>query len=190
MMKSIGAKELVFPSPVFIIGTYDSAGRADMTAVAWAGVASSDPPSVVIAVRPSRLCHVNIIERKAFTVAVATEKFLAEADYFGIVSGRDTDKLADTGLTAARGLYVDAPYIEELPEVMECELTASLVAGAHSLFVGTARDVRIDEAYLGEKGAVDWRAMGALSFDWSANRYYLTGDEAGKAFSAGLKFRK
>ena len=65
----------------------------------------------------------NILNRKAFTVSVADEAHLAEADYVGLVSGNDVpDKLARSGFHVTRSEFVDAPVIDELPLVLECRL--------------------------------------------------------------------
>ncbi len=44
------------------------------------------------------------------------------ADYFGIVSGKDTDKFEVSGLTPVRSDLVDAPYVGQFPVVLECRL--------------------------------------------------------------------
>ncbi len=38
MKKSIGAKTIVFPTPVFIVGTYDKADKPNAMAAAWGGI--------------------------------------------------------------------------------------------------------------------------------------------------------
>jgi transposase-like protein len=43
-------------------------------------------------------------------------------DYFGLVSGRDTDKFAATKLTPVKSDLVDAPFVKEFPLVLECKL--------------------------------------------------------------------
>ena len=42
--------------------------------------------------------------------------------YCGTKSGRDTDKIADMGLTAVDGDVIDVPGILELPLTLECEV--------------------------------------------------------------------
>ncbi|HQE70199.1 MAG TPA: flavin reductase [Atopobiaceae bacterium] len=58
--------------------------------------------------------------RGAFTVALADAAHVAEADYFGIATGRKVDKAAASGLTFIPSEHVDAPVIEEFPLTMEC----------------------------------------------------------------------
>ena len=85
-----------------------------MTA-AWGGICCSDPPSIAISLRKATYTYGNLMARRAFTVNVPAESQVQAADYFGVVSGRDTDKFAATGLTPTRSEHVDAPYIEEFP---------------------------------------------------------------------------
>ena len=40
----------------------------------------------------------------------------------GVASGRDTDKVRDTRLTAVKSDLVDAPYVDEFPLVLECKV--------------------------------------------------------------------
>ena len=190
MKKSISLGSLIFPNQVVIIGTYDEKGAADMTAIAWAGVACSEPAAISIAVRPSRYSHENLKRRGAFTVNLPSAKYAAEADYFGLVSGRDTDKIAAAGLTAVKGEFVDAPYLAEFPYVAECEVTQALELGSHTLFIGALKDIRADEEILVEQGRILWDKAGILTFDGAGRRYLLPGAAVAKAFSAGLRFRR
>jgi flavin reductase (DIM6/NTAB) family NADH-FMN oxidoreductase RutF len=115
MKKSFGAKTLVYPTPVWVIGTYDKAGKPNIMTIAWGGVCSSKPPCVAVSIRKATYTHGNIMERKAFTVNVPSASHAKVTDYAGLVSGRDVDKFATTGLTAVKSDQVDAPYIQEFP---------------------------------------------------------------------------
>ena len=100
MKRSLGAKTLVYPAPVLVVGTYDKAGKPNVMTASWAGIASSQPPCVAVSLRKVTSSYENLIQRKAFTLAIATEPFVKQVDYFGLVSGRTTDKLAATKMTA------------------------------------------------------------------------------------------
>jgi len=87
MKKSFGAKTLIYPTPVWIIGTYDKSGKPNAMTIAWGGVCSSQPPCVAVSIRSATYTHGNIMERKAFTVNVPSASHVKFADYFGLVSG-------------------------------------------------------------------------------------------------------
>jgi flavin reductase (DIM6/NTAB) family NADH-FMN oxidoreductase RutF len=187
--KSIGVRETIFPNPAMIVGTYDKDGIPDVAAFAWGGVASSGPAAISIAVRPSRYTYENLNLKKAFTINLPSPKYADESDYFGIVSGRDVNKFEITGLTAAHGEYVDAPYIEEFPVNIECAVAHSLDLGAHTLFIGEVKDIKVDEALAADMKGL-WGAAQILTYDSLALSYRLPGEEIAKAFSCGLRFKK
>jgi flavin reductase (DIM6/NTAB) family NADH-FMN oxidoreductase RutF len=50
---------------------------------------------------------------KAYTVSVPPQKYIREADYFGIASGKKVNKFEATGLTPVKADKVNAPYVDE-----------------------------------------------------------------------------
>lgn len=187
MKKSIGAKTIVFPTPVFIIGTYDKSGKPNAMAVAWGGLCCSDPPCVNISLREATYTYGNILERKAFTVSIPSEKYIKEADYFGMVSGRAEDKFSSTGLTPVKSELVDAPYIKEFPLVLECNLLQSIKLGLHTLFIGQIKDAKVDEEVLVREVVPDIEKIKPLIFNPANRTYYGVGKYLNNAFSIGRK---
>lgn len=185
MKKSIGAKTLMFPTPVLMVGTYDHNGKPNLMNAAWGGICCSQPPCVAVSLRKARHSYGNIMERKAFTVGIASENKMAEADYCGIASGRDVDKFVVTGLTHVKSELVDAPYAEEFPVVLECRLLHSYDLGLHTQFIGEIIDVKGDERVFGEDGQLDIMKIKPLIYDTSRKEYHGVGPCVGKAFSVG-----
>lgn len=190
MKKSVGAKTIVFPTPVFIVGTYDKDSKPNVMAVAWGGICCSNPPAVGIAIREATYTYGNIMSRKAFTISIPSEKFIKEADYFGIVSGRSEDKFANTKLTPVKSSLVDAPYVDEFPFVVECVVTQTVKLGLHILFIGEIKDVKADETALDKEGAPDIEKIKPVIFDPANRTYYGIGKYLAKAFSEGNKVKK
>ena len=187
MKKSLGAKTLVYPTPVLVVGTYDSAGKPNMMTVAWGGICCSRPPAVTVSLRKATYSYQSIVDRKAFTVNIPSEDWVKEADYFGIASGRSTDKIADAGLTPVRSDTVDAPYIEEFPVVLECRLIHTLEIGLHTQFVGEILDVKAEDSVLDENGMPEMKKVRPFVYAPETRGYYGIGNYIAKAFSAGKK---
>jgi flavin reductase (DIM6/NTAB) family NADH-FMN oxidoreductase RutF len=185
MKKSVGAKTVVYPTPVFIVGTYDETGKPNVMAAAWGGICCSRPPCVAVALRKATYTYGNIVERKAFTVNVPSEAYVVEADHFGIASGRDEDKFAATGLTPVRSELVDAPYVAEFPFALECKLLHTIEIGLHTQFVGEIVDIKADESALGENGALDIERVKPILYAPENRAYYGVGEYLGRAFSIG-----
>ena len=187
MKQSFGAKTILFPTPVLIIGSYDEQGRPNLMNVAWGGICSSQPPSVAISVRPARQTHHNIVTSQAFTVNIPSIDQVKAADYVGIYSGRTEDKFAALGLTAVRGEWVNAPYVEEFPLALECKVTHTFEFGVHTQFIGEILDVKVDQRVLDESGNIDITKVQPFIFSPSDAGYYRIGEFIGKAFSIGRK---
>src|SRR3989304_2218856 len=189
MKKSIGAKTIIYPTPVFIVGTYDKDGKPNAMNAAWAGICCSSPPCVSIALRKATYTYGNIIEQKAFTVSIPSHDFVREADSFGIATGRTEDKFFTAGLTPEKSDLVNAPYVKEFPLSLECKLLHTLEIGLHTQFIGEILDVKADETVLGDDGLPQIEKIKPLIFSPSSQSYYGLGEYMGKAFSLGKAMR-
>ncbi|MCK9152286.1 flavin reductase family protein [Methanobacterium alcaliphilum] len=189
MKKSIGANTIVYPTPVFIIGTYDENNKPNAMNAAWGGISCSVPPCVSISLREATYTHGNILNKKAFTVNIPSEKYIKEADYFGIASGKNEDKFEATGLTPIKSEKVDAPYIDEFPFVLECELVNVTELGLHTHFTGEIKDIKVDENLL-KDGKPDINQIKPMLYDPSFRTYHGIGKLLGKAFLEGKSFIK
>lgn len=187
MKKSLGALTLVYPLPVWCVGTYDSQGTPNLATVAWGGICCSKPPCVAISLRKATYTYGNILERGAYTVNVPSAKYGGEADYFGIASGRDVNKFQESGLTPIRSGLVDAPYVEEFPVVLECKVIHTYEIGLHTQFIGEILDVKVDSDILGDDGKPDILKADPMIYSTKAQHYYRVGELIGKAFSMGKK---
>jgi flavin reductase (DIM6/NTAB) family NADH-FMN oxidoreductase RutF len=185
MKKSLGAKALVFTAPAWIIGTYDKSGKPNACAVAWAGITCSRPPCVGISLRKATYSYGNIMDKKAFTINVPSEKYVKETDYFGIVSGKNEDKFSRTKLTPVKSDLVDAPYIKEFPLVLDCRVVNIIEIGLHTQFVGEILDVKADENVIGKDGLPDIEKIRPILYDPEACTYHGIGRFLGQAFSIG-----
>jgi len=187
MKKSFGARTLVYPTPVWVIGTYDKAEKPNIMTVAWGGVCSSKPPCVAVSIRKATYTHGNIMERKAFTVNVPSASHAQVTDYAGLVSGRDADKFATAGLTAVKCEKVDAPYIQEFPLILECKLVRTSEIGIHTQFIGEIMDVKAEESVIGENGLPDMMKVKPIVFGPEIQAYHSVGEYIGKSHSMGKK---
>ncbi len=185
MKKSFGANTLIYPTPVWCVGSYDVHGRPNVMTIAWGGICCSKPPAVTISLRKNRYTYDNIVGRGAYTLSVPGENHAAEADFFGIASGKKTDKFKTTGLTPVRSDIVDAPYVAEFPMVLECKVIHTFDIGAHTQFVGEILDVKVDESVLDADGKPDIEKIRPIVFSPEASRYHTVGRMIGEAFSMG-----
>ncbi|WEU40892.1 MAG: flavin reductase family protein [Candidatus Odinarchaeum yellowstonii] len=185
MKKSFGAKPFLIPTPVWIIGSYDSENKPNIMAVAWGGICSSKPPCVNISIRKATYTYHNIMNKKAFTVNVPSQDFLWQADFTGIFSGKEVDKFSSTNLTPVKSVLVDAPYIKEFPLVAECKLIQTHEVGIHTMFIGEIVDVKADEHVLNDKGVIDWVKVKPFLYSPIDSKYYGSSGVIGDAYCVG-----
>ena len=187
MKKSLGPKILIYPSPVWCIGSYDEKGIPNVMTASWAGIVCSDPPSVAVSLRKATHTYGNLMRSKAFTVSVPSRKYAREADYFGLVSGKNINKFEAMGLTPVKADRVNAPYVGEFPMVVECQLIHTFELGFHTQFVGEIVDVKVEDAFLSKNGLPDMGKLDPFLYCAGEQSYYSTGERFGEAFKIGKK---
>lgn len=185
MRKSFGAKPFIYPMPVLIIASYDENGVANAMNAAWGSAADMD--RIAIYVSHDHKTMKNILARKAFTVSMADAKNAVEADYVGIVSGNnEPNKLEKCGWHCTKSELVDAPIIDELPMVLECELVSYDVES--ELLIGRIVNVSADETVLTD-GKIDPRKLDPITYDPVNHDYLTLGVKIANAFEDGKKLK-
>ena len=185
MKKNLGVKNWMFPMPVLMIGTYGEDGTPDVMNAAWGGITLED--EITICIDTSHRTWANIAKRKAFTVAFGTADTAAACDYLGIVSGNKTpDKVARSGFTVTKGKFADAPIINELPLVLECELVSMNAKNCN--VVGKIVNCAVEESAM-TGGKPDAGKMKPICFDTCAHVYRLMGEAVAEAFSCGKSLK-
>jgi len=183
-MKSLGARVLAIPTPVWVVGTYDKGGKPNVMTAAWGGVCCSRPPCVNVSLRKATYSYGNIVERQAFTINIPGEEHVAEVDFIGTASGRDVDKFAVTGLTPVRSGLVDAPYVAEFPLVLECKVIHSLEIGLHTQFIGEIMDVKAEEPAVSDRNAPDIGVVNPFVYSPGNRTYHAIGKSLGLAHTS------
>lgn len=185
MRKNFGAKPILYPQPVFIIGSYDENGVPDAMNAAWGGISESNEISICLSENHKTVK--NILERKAFTVSMATADTVVPCDYVGLVSGNDVkNKLEKAGFHTEKSEFVDAPIIVELPMAVECRLISYDEKSCR--MVGEIVNVCADESVLTD-GSIDPARLRPITYDGMNHAYYVLGEKVGNAFSDGAALK-
>jgi flavin reductase (DIM6/NTAB) family NADH-FMN oxidoreductase RutF len=116
---------------------------------------------------------------------VPGKKHAREADFFGMASGKNTNKFEVAGLTPMRADKVHAPYVDEFPLVLECRVIHTFEIGLHTQFIGEILDVIIDEEILGDNGLPDILRLDPLIYAADNRTYYGVEGYVGDAFGLG-----
>lgn len=178
---------MLYPVPAVLITVADKQGKPNIFTVAWAGTVCSDPPMVSISVRPERYSHQMIEDTGEFVINLTTRKLAYAADYCGVKSGRDTDKLKDMHLNILQADKVKAPLLKESPVNIECRVKQTLRLGTHDMYVADVVAVHADEAFMDKKGRFMLDKADPIAY--SHGNYFALGDKLG-TFGYSVKKRK
>lgn len=78
--------------------------------------------------------------------------------------------------------FADAPVINELPVVLECELVRFTEEGN---VLGRIVNIAADESVLDDKGSIDLTKFRPITYEPVNHGYYVVGEKVGQAFSDG-----
>ena len=106
------------------------------------------------------------------------EPLTRACDYCGVVSGREVDKFAKTGLTPLAVEGVSAPGIAESPVNIACRVVEERALGSHTMFLAEVVGVTADEKYMDETGRFDINGTGLIMY--SHGEYFGLGRKLGK----------
>ena len=167
---------MLYPLPVVMVSCKEKEQKNIVT-VAWTGTVCTNPPMLSISLRPERYSYSMIKNTGEFVVNLTTKELARACDFCGVKSGRDTDKFAETGLTALPAANVAAPLIGESPVNIECRVKDILELGSHHMFLADVVGVHISRELLDETGRFDLAKADPVVY--SHGEYYNLGSLLG-----------
>lgn len=152
------------PVPAVMV-TCGSGEEANIITIAWTGIINSDPPITYVSVRKSRHSHKLISESGEFVINLTTEELAKATDYCGVKSGRDVNKIKDTGLTFEPAKEVSCPMIAESPVNLECKVIEVKEYPTHDMFIAEIVRVHADEALYDKTDRIRLDRAGLLAYN-------------------------
>ncbi|MFC1910866.1 flavin reductase family protein [Chloroflexota bacterium] len=181
---AIGARTLLYPLPVVLVGA-NVDGEPNFSAYAFCGIVNSRPPMISVSFQHHRYTFKGIKQNGLFSVNIPSVDLAIEADYCGLVSGRDTDKVTECKFTIFYGKLEKAPMICECPANLECRVIHTLNLGSHELVVGQIEEVPITDSCLTDGAPDATKIRPFFMVDRPADEYRDFGNFIGKAFNIG-----
>jgi len=188
MKKNMGPVNAMYPSLTTIVGVVVN-GKPNFSAIAHVGIMNHGQPQY-ISVGINKLHHSNagILEHREFSVCVPSEDMVAETDYVGLVSGKNTDK--SNVFELFEGELKHAPLIKRCPVCMECRLDRVLDFEAHQVFIGEIVATHVDEDILREDGKIDLAEVRPMLFDMASASYWSLGSPLASCWSVGKGMKR
>ena len=91
-------------------------------AVAWGSIGGMwNLPFAQVVVRPTRFTYEFINRYDTFTLCTFPEQYRETVNFLGTRSGRDSDKIKESGLTVIPSTRVEAPAFREADLILECK---------------------------------------------------------------------
>lgn len=190
--KELKLHAVVAPTETVIVSAYDKEGKADACTLAFYMVSSHVLPLITIAINATqrRKTLKNIIEQKAFVLGFPSIHQVKEADYLGVESGYNTNKLEKIGFTTNKARTVNAPVINEILMSLECEVVHTVVIGSHMQITGEVKNILADESILNDSDKVVLEKLQPLIYDEEQLRYLGIGEKIADAFKTGIQLKK
>lgn len=99
-----------------------SSGHYNAMTVGWGSIGRMwDKPFVQVVVRPTRYTYQFMERYDTFTLCAFSEPFRFALTLLGTKSGRNCNKIQESGLHPISAQYVKAPCFEEAELVFECQ---------------------------------------------------------------------
>jgi len=185
--KELTPQCLIPVRPILIVGA-NVMGKANFFEVGGGGLVSTEPPMVALPIRHQRYTLKGILENRSFSVNIPSVKLVREADYCGIVSGTEVDKVKDCNFNVFYGKLNTAPMIEQCSINMECSIVHILGSNSHAIVIG-----QIDGTYISQDllvdGKPDFNKLSPLLWFVDKAEYVTIGEVIGKSHSSGNELK-
>ena len=190
--KELKLHSVVSPTEAVVVSAYDDEGKPRACTLAFYMVSSHIPPCVTVAINATQRRNTlkAMLNSKAFVLGFPNINQVKEADYLGVESGYNTDKLENIGYTTSEAKTVHAPIIDEFLLSLECEIVHTVTIGSHMQITGEVKRILADERILNEKDKIDIGKFKPIIYDEEQLQYLSVGEKIADAFKTGMGLKK
>ena len=190
--KELKMHAVVSPTETVVVSAYDEDGKAEACTLAFYMVSSHIPPCVTIAINATqrRKTLKAMLHNNAFVLSFPSISQVREADYLGVESGYNTDKLANIRYKTSGAKTVNAPVIDDFLLSLECEIVNTVTVGSHTQVTGEVKRILADESILDDKDKVVLEKLRPIIYDEEQVRYLEVGGKVADAFKTGMELKK
>lgn len=185
MKKSIGAVRALYPMPLTVVGVNNSRG-INWINITHTGIVGNN--QIMISLRKIRYTNDFLKKDSYLTINLITLKLLNEADYVGMVSGKNTNKKNIFNYELDKN--TNSPSIKDSPVSMICKVIDIYETENHYQYILEIIDTIVDENVLTKEKTIDYTKFKPVLFEMENWIYLETGNIIGKCCSFGKELIK
>ena len=125
-----------YPEGVAIAIAKDSQGKHNPITLCWVMRTSFEPPMLGMSLALARHSLAAVRQAREFVVSFPSTEMAQDALFFGSVSGREVDKLAQSQVQTEPATVIDSVLLADAVANFECMLEAELQTGDHAIIIG------------------------------------------------------
>lgn len=125
-----------FPEPIAIAIAKDEQGKHNPITLGWVMNTSIEPPMLAMSIGLTRHSLAAVRHAREFVISFPATDMTDAMLLFGTKSGRDLDKLAESGTRIQPATEIDSVLLSDAAANFECVLESELATGDHVIFVG------------------------------------------------------
>ena len=133
-----------YPEQVVIVLAKESSGRVNPITIGWTMITSHKPPMMAVSIGLTRYSLNIIRDAGEFVIAFPSEFQANETLLFGTRSGRDIDKLKESGISTVPAKKIDCLLLDDAVVNFECRLVGEFSTGDHVIFVGEILEAHVN----------------------------------------------
>ncbi len=156
------AKQNKFPEPVHISIIRDQHGKYNPISMAWAMFTSIEPPMVAISIGLERYSYEAIEHSGEFVFVLPSESMGEAVRFFGSTSGRDIDKLKESGVATQPATQIDNVLLSGAVANFECVVKSRVRSGDHMLYAGLIVASHVNTEPVKRLYSVEHRVFGGV----------------------------
>jgi len=171
MKKSIKVQRGFYPQPAYLVGTYKENHEPNFALITQIHNCSANPPMIMFSTRGNNITHRLIEKNNVFSANMVNEDLMEFADFCGLNSGADVNKLEKWNYKIEKGKVLDVPIIYESPFVYECEFVKKFEIGDGIIYTVEIKNIQIDSSVENaEYGGIDLMDLRPLIY--APGKYY------------------
>ena len=163
-------KALVAPRPIGWIGTTAPDGTDNLAPYSYFNAVCDDPKMVMFSSDGIKDTVTNIEASGEFTASLASRHLAEKMNMSSVDAPPHEDEFAHAGLTAKRGILVDAPLVGEAFSALECKVvemfrpkTLDGALAGYIMVIGQVVGIHIDTEVVNSARRIDMQKAAPLA---------------------------